>query len=761
MNAPERPDAFKTGDLKVVGTRPVRPDGNDKVTGKAVFGPDFKAANMLQGALLRSPHAHARIRSIDIRKAEALPGVKAVVTREDFPTLEDILMNVGETAGSVLDLSQNVIAREKVFYDGHVVAGVAATSEAVAREALALIEVDYEVLPHVIGIEDAFRPDAPVLHDTVFTRGLDEKPEQPSNVPLRMRQAKGDVEIALGDAAATVSGHYSMLPVHQGYIEPHACVASWKADGKVDIWCSSQGAFNVRGLTSAILGIPTGTIRVMPLEIGGGFGGKTTVYLEPLAVVLSRKAGRPVRLTMSRTDIFRASGPAPGAVLDVRLGATAEGTLTAAEVEFKYSSGAFSGYEVFLGISSAIGHYNIQNYVVTGWGVLSNMPKHAAYRAPGAPQVNFAVESAMNELAEKLGMDPLELRLKNAIRPGETSMSGTPHGEIALVECLEAARDHPHYSEPLGPNQGRGVACGYWGNHGGPSTASVAVAEDGSILVVEGNPDIGGSRASMALMAAETFGVDYGQVSVTIADTSSIGFSGVTGGSRTTFATGKAVVEASRAVVEILCDRAAKLWNVDRAQVEWRDGEAICGAGEKAGETLSLARIAAKADNTGGPISAEASVNPLDHLPGYAVHICDAEVDRETGHTRILRYTTVQDVGRAIHPDYVEGQMQGGAVQGIGWALNEAFVYDANGRLDNPGFLDYRMPVASDLPMIETVMIERPNPAHPYGVKGVGEVPIVPPLAAVAAAVSEATGVRMRDLPITPDRVHAVLHPDG
>ena len=754
MNAPEKQQAFR-----LVGTRPVRPDGVDKVTGKAVFGPDFKTANMLEGAVLRSPHPHARIRSIDTKKAEALQGVKAVVTGADFPTLEDLMMKMGESIGNAPDLSQNCMAKDKVFYEGHAVAAVAATSQAIAEQAAKLIEIDYEVLPFVIGIEEASAEGAPLLHEKMVARGLDEGETAPPNTSFKMTYAHGDPAKALENAAAVVTGHYTLMPVHQGYLEPHAAVASWKADGKIDIWCSSQGAFNVRALTATLLGLEIGHVRVMPLEIGGGFGGKTTIYLEPVAALLSKMSGRPVRLTMDRDDVFRATGPAPGAIIDVRMGAAKDGTLVGTIIEFRYSGGAFSGVDVHAGLMSAIGHYRFADFDVTGWEVLSNMPNHAAYRAPGAPQINFAVESALDELAEKLGLDPLDMRLTNAVKPGDMTMNGTPYGEIGLIECLEAAKAHPHYSAPIGPNQSRGVGCGYWGNFGGASTASVAIAEDGSVMVIEGNPDIGGSRASMAIMAAETLGVEYENVSVTIADTSSVGYSMLTGGSRTTFATGKAVVEAAQAVIEILRDRAAKMWDVGLEEVQWTDGEAVCMSGANAGERFSLKEISAKSGASGGPISAEASVNPQDHLPAFGVHICDIELDSETGHVSIVRYTAVQDVGRAIHPDYVEGQMQGGAVQGIGWALNEAYIYGANGKLDNPGFLDYRMPVASDLPMIDTVMVEKPNPAHPYGVKGVGEVPIVPPLSAVGNAVSRGAGVRIHNLPMTPDRIYAALNP--
>jgi CO/xanthine dehydrogenase Mo-binding subunit len=748
MNAPTEKQQFR-----LVGTRPVRPDGVEKVTGKAIYGPDYVAPNMLQGAVLRSPHPHARIHGIDTKKAEALPGVKAVVTGSDFPSMELRLIAGAEGALNLKYVTQKCMAQGKAFYEGQAVAAVAATSHAIAEQALKLIEVDYEVLPHVIDIADAFRADAPVLHDDIFTQGLAEQPSKPSNASMCFTIKRGDAGRAMAGAAAVFSGRFTLQPVHQGYIEPHACVAQWNTDGQGQVWCSSQGQFAIRSMTAGILGISVANVRVYPLEIGGGFGGKTTVYLEPVAMLLSKKSGRPVRLAMRREEVFRSTGPAPGAVIDIKLGAAADGTLVGADIELKYNGGAFPGAnEVYSGVATALGHYRVPDATVIGWNVLSNVPTMHAYRAPGAPQINFAVENAMDALAQELGIDPIDLRLKNIVRPGELGASGVPFGAIGYAEALEAAKAHPHYAAPLGPKQGRGVACGAWGNYGGPSTAAVSVGEDGSVLVIEGSPDIGGSRASMAIMAAETLGVPFESVRVTIADTSSIGFSMLTGGSRTTFATGKAVVQATEKVIAILKDRAAKLLGVPVPEVEWADGAAMHGD-----LRMTLAQIAGKSGTTGGPISAEAMVDPHDFLPGFGVHICDTEVDGETGHVLVKRYTVVQDVGRAIHADYVEGQMQGGAVQGIGWALNEAYVYTAGGKLDNAGFLDYRMPVASDMPMIDTVMVEVPNPAHPYGVKGVGEVPIVPPLAAVGNAVSAATGIRMHDLPITPDRVYGLL----
>ena len=761
MNAPENQRAFSPSQFKVIGTRPVRPDGIDKVTGKAVYGPDFKLAGMLHGATVRSPHAHARIVAIDASKALALPGVKAVVTGADFLAQKSEEVSNGEGEGNLKYIALGCMAQEKALFVGHAVAAIAATSRPIADAAAALVEVTYEVLPHVIDIMDAVADGAPLLHEDMFTSGVDPKPEKPSNAAMCFTIARGDAGAALAGAAVTVGGRFTTPPVHQGYLEPQACVATWNADGQGQMWCSSQGQFDVRNYTAGILHMPVSDLRVYPLEIGGGFGGKTTVYLEPVAMLLSRKSGRPVRLSMSREEVFCASGPAPGSVIDVKLGADGDGNFVALEMEFWSHAGAFPGSATHASAMTALGAYRTENAHVRGWDVCSNIPSTHAYRAPGAPPIVFALEACVDDVARQLGIDAIDLRLKNACRPGDPGPMRIPHGAIGYVECLEAAKAHPHWSAPLGPNQGRGIAGAFWGNYGGPSTAAVALGADGSVMVTTGNPDIGGSRASMAIMAAETLGVPYESVRVSIADTASLGYSMLTGGSRTTFATGKAVVEACRKIITTLSERAAHLFGVAAGEVEWRDGAAHCLAGDRSGESLSIAAVSGKFMQFSGAVSAEATVNPQDYLPGFTVQICDAEVDPETGHISIVRYTAIQDVGRAIHPDYVEGQLQGGAVQGIGWALNEAYIYDSQGRMENAGFLDYRMPVCSDLPMIDTVLVEKPNPAHPYGVKGVGESPIVTPLAAVANAVCDATGMRFHDLPLSPDRVWSALQAAG
>jgi CO/xanthine dehydrogenase Mo-binding subunit len=360
----------------------------------------------------------------------------------------------------------------------------------------------------------------------------------------------------------------------------------------------------------------------------------------------------------------------------------------------------------------------------------------------------------IDELCNQLGLDPIEVRLKNAAKEGTKASYGPRFQRIGLVETLEAAKAHPHYAAPLKPGQGRGISCGFWFNFGGETSVSLALSEDGSAQVMVGTPDIGGSRASLAMMCAEVLGVAAEKVRPSIVDTTAIAFNDVTGGSRVTFATGMAVVQAAEDAVRIMRERAAKIWDIDVDNVVWRDGAAQEATGNR---SLTITQIAEKAAKTGGQIMGHASINAAGAGPSLTTHLCDLEVDRETGKITILRYTTFQDAGKAVHPSYVEGQMQGGAVQGIGWALNEEYIHDEQGRLLNPGFLDYRMPVASDLPMIDAVIIEVPNPNHPFGVRGVGEAPIVPPLAVIANAIFDATGVRMRDLPFSPPRVLAAL----
>jgi CO/xanthine dehydrogenase Mo-binding subunit len=741
---------------KWIGKRTPRPDGADKVTGRAAFGADFSQPGMLVGKVLRSPHPHARIKSINLEKAAALPGVKAVMTSKDlveFHWDKPAILGIQDLRFN----SRNVMARDKALYAGHAVAAVAATSASIASRALKLIEVDYEVLPWVIDVDEAMQPGAPILHQHMHA-AAPKGPATTSNVAGKLEHTLGNIEAGFAAAEVVVERSFKTKPVHQGYIEPHACLVSVNKDGQVTIWSSSQGHFMVRDMTGQLTGTKLSDIRAIPAEIGGGFGGKTIVYLEPLALVLAKKSGRPVKMVMSREEVFRATGPTSGSSSTVKIGATKDGKITAVKATYNLQAGAFPGSPIRGAVGCALSPYDIANVQITGYDVVTNRPKVAAYRAPGAPIGAFSMESTLDELARALKMDPLVLRQKNAAKEGTKSAYGPTFRRIGYEETLQAALDHPHYKTPLGPNQGRGVASGFWFNAGGESSAQVYVNEDGTVVVVTGHPDIGGSRASMVNIVAELLGIDYRQVQALIGDTSSVGFSALTGGSRVTFAAAMVVTKATEQVIQSLRERAAKIWKIDVEAVAWENGEAR-PAGSNAGEfpPLSLRELAAKASATGGPINARSSLNTEGAAGGFATQICDVEVDRETGKVQVIRYTAVQDAGRAIHPSYVEGQIQGGVVQGIGWALNEECIFSAKGLLDNPGFLDYRMPVASDLPMIDSVVIEVPNDKHPQGVRGVAEVPIVPALAAVANAIRDATGLRLTELPMSPPKVLAAL----
>jgi CO/xanthine dehydrogenase Mo-binding subunit len=740
--------------FKYIGTRPIRHDGVDKVTGRANYGADLTLPGMLHGAVLRSPHAHARIVSIDTSAAEAVAGIKAIVTGKDFPETTAKLA-LGEAAIDLHDIADNVIARTKVLYGGHAVAAVAATNPDAAREALSKINVVYDVLKPVLTVDQATAPNAPILHDAMVTKGVKDA-KGPTNVAARMELKRGDVEKGFAEADVVVEREYRTPTVHQGYIEPHACVARFGEDGRAVVWCSTQGPFAVRDQVAAIVGIDPALVKVIPSEIGGGFGGKIVVYLEPLAVALSRKAQRPVKMVMSRDEVFKASGPTSGTKIRVKIGAKRDGTVTAASASLYYEAGAYRGSPAGAGMACAYAPYKFPNFFIEAFDVVVNKPKVAAYRAPGSPMASFAVESTLDEIARELRLDAVDLRLKNAAAEGDHAPYGPAYGPIGVKTILDAVKNHPHWSAPLGRNQGRGLALGFWFNGGMNSSATVLLNPDGSAAVITGNPDIGGTRAAQALMVSEELGIPVERVRPIVADTDTSGMTDVTGGSRVCYATGMAVINAARDVREQLRARAAKIWDVGVESIKWEDGQAIPPPGvEKAPHPLGVADIGAKMAHTGGPIVGRASLYAPMAGPGFGAHICDLEVDPETGRTTILRYTAFQDVGKAVHPSYVEGQIQGGAAQGIGWALNEEYVYNPSGLMENAGFLDYRMPVASDLPMIETVLIEVANPLHPYGVRGVGEVPIVPPLAAVANAVRQATGIRFTELPLSPPRVLA------
>lgn len=736
----------------VLGTRPIRHDGVDKVTGRALYGADVQMAGLLHGRVLRSPHAHARIRRIDVSKALALPGVEAVVTSADFPDPGNKIAELGEGAINLAHLSSNCLARGKVLYKGQAVAAVAASTAHLAEEALKLIAVDYEPLPPVVDVRAAMRDDAPLLLEDLVTESLGKPTGKHSNVAKHLRFQLGDVEKGFAAAAVVVEREFHTATVHQGYIEPHNATALWSADGNLTIWCSTQGAFTVRAQVAELLRLPVARVKVVPMEIGGGFGGKIRVYLEPVAAALSKKTGRPVKITMSRSDVFEGTGPTPGSYIKVKLGADKDGRLVAGQAYLAYEAGAFPGSPVGPGCMCIFACYDIPNVLIDGYDVVVNKPATSAYRAPGATNAAFASETLVDEICERLKIDPLDFRIKNGAKEGTRRADGPVFPRVGMIETAQAAKAHPHYQAPLGgPHRGRGVASGFWFNVGLKSSATASVNADGTVSLVEGSTDIGGTRTSVAMQLAEALGIRAEDVKPVVADTDMVGYTDVTGGSRVTFATGWAAYEAAQDVKRQMIARAAQVWDVPAEQVAYEHGTLVCKSDPS--RRFTFAELAAKLHATGGTIVGRASVDPQGVGGGFATHVVDVEVDPETGKVTVLRYTAVQDVGKAVHPSYVEGQMQGGVVQGIGWGLNEEYVYNERGEMTNASFLDYRMPTALDLPMIDTVMVEVANPGHPYGVRGVGEVPIVPPPAALANAIYRAIGVRMNVLPMSPGRV--------
>jgi len=737
-------------EYKVVGTRPVRPDGADKVTGRAAYGADVHLAGLLYGAVLRSPHAHARIRRIDTRGAEALEGVRAVITAADFPPADaGRIIDLGEGQQTVAEVRGNMLASGKALYKGHAVAAVAAVNRHVAEEALGLIEVDYEPLPAVLTALEAMREDAPILHETLTRKELGTDTGEVSNVAEHFRFELGDLEQGLAEADVVVEREFDTATVHQGYIEPQNATALWNQDGRIHVWSSTQGAFVVRDTVAAALNVPVSRVKATPMEIGGGFGGKIRVYLEPVAALLSRKSGRPVKIVMSRQEVFEGTGPTPGSHIRVKVGARRDGRISAAYAFLAYEAGAYPGSMADCGAMCIFSPYDIANLRVDGYNIVVNKPSTAAYRAPGATNAAFAGESVMDEVAERLGMDPIDFRLRNAAHEGTRRADGPKFRRIGCVEVLEAMKNHPHYAAPLeGPNRGRGVAVGFWFNVGLASACTIGVNADGTVNLVEGSTDIGGTRASIAMQAAEVLGLRAEDVHPVVVDTDSIAYTAVTGGSRTTFATGWAAYEAAHDVLRQMKERAARLLETEPECVEYQDG--VFRSGES---RMTFAEVAARLNETGGPVTGRAGVNPRGAGGSYAGAIADVEVDPETGRVSILRFTSVQDAGKAIHPAYVEGQMQGGSAQGIGWALNEEYFLSPGGAMQNSSFLDYRMPTSLDLPMIETVIVEVPNPGHPFGVRGVGEANIVPPPGAIANAIYRAAGVRLSRLPMKPETV--------
>jgi len=745
-------------EFKVIGTRPIRHDGYDKVTGRAQYGADIKLPGLVFGAVLRSPYAHAVIKNIDTSEAEKTPGVLAVMTAKDLPRLEEIMRATSEEAGSEKHLSENVLAYKKVMYKGHAVAALAAGDLNTAQEALKKIKVDYIVLEPVINVDQAMKKNAPIILENFEGEHLGEKVKD-TNIALHERHDFGDIDKGFAESDIVVEKEVNMQTVHQGYIEPQNATAIWDEEDRVKIWTSTQGAFAVRDSVATVLGLDVSRIRVTPMEIGGGFGGKIPIYLEPLAAVLSKKSRRPVKLIMSRTDVFESTGPAPGGKVKVKLGIDSSGKILAAYADIRLEAGGFP--EAFIDAASkcVFSCYDIPSTRIDGYDVIVNKPSSAPYRAPSSPQVTFAMESLVDEICKENGFDPIEFRLKNVARKGTRTAIGPLYTRIGLEECLEAAKKSDHWNTQLdkygspGKKRGRGIASGYWFNIGFKSHVNLALNTDGTVGLTEGSTDIGGTRAAISMQAAEVLGIPAEDVRPTVVDTDSIGYTDVTGGSRTCYATGYAAYLASQKLIQEIINRAALKWDIGEKEIIYENGIIR----SKTDSELNMTIKEFAGNSPGGPVTANASVDLEEAGGGFGVHIADIEIDENTGKTDVIRYTAIQDCGKAIHPSYVEGQLQGGAAQGIGWALNEEYYMNSDGIMENSSYLDYRMPISLDLPMIDTILVEVPSEEHPFGVRGVGETPIVPPVPTIANAINDALGIRMISTPMKPSSIIEAL----
>ncbi|MDO8750742.1 MAG: xanthine dehydrogenase family protein molybdopterin-binding subunit [Dehalococcoidia bacterium] len=732
----------------VIGKSVPRNDGLDKVTGKTVYSADVHLPGMVHGKILRSPYAHARILRIDTSKAQALDGVRAVVTSQDVP------IQGGQKRPS--NTRHVVFAQGKALYFGQPVAAVAATTPEVAEAAIALIQVEYEALPVVSDVLDAIKPDAALLHPDLHTEGLAGRDPAPSNIALRVEFNRGDTSAGFEDADVVIEKTFRTQTIHQGYLEPRAAVAEVGSDGRMTVWGSTQGSFIARQLLSEILELPLGKIRVVPMEVGGGFGGKNSLVAAPICAVLAQKARCPVKLVLSRAEDLTSGRPAPGAVVNLKLGATREGHLTAVSGSVMYNSGAFPQLLGADGIITGLGHYRIPNLRFDGYSVVTNRPPVGAFRAPGAPQTTFAMESAMDMLAEALSLDPIELRLRNIVKEGDPMPTDLPFPRLGFMETLKATANHPRYqSKRQGKNVGRGVACGFWMGGVGSSAAHVNLNADGSVALVVGSVDLTGTRTTLAQIAAEALGIPYESVSVVIADTDTAPYSDITAGSRTTHQMGAAVYRACQDAKAQLVQRASARLRADPSEIEMVDGKLrVKSAPEKQVTLAELAR--ASITSSEGAITGRGAIGVPSRIPTFSVHVVDLEVDPETGKTRVLDYLVAQDAGLAVNPDLVQGQMQGAVAQGIGWALSEEYFYD-NGIVRNTTLLDYRQPTSLDVPFVSTLIVEVPSPTSVYGIKGIAEAPLVPAMAAIANAINDAVGVRLTVLPMTPESVFRAL----
>jgi CO/xanthine dehydrogenase Mo-binding subunit len=750
--------------------RPVRRvDGGEKVAGLTRFAADVMVSGMVHARLVTSPHPHARIVSIDTSAARGVPGIVGVFTGHDLPLAKP----------DPSSRTKAPLALDEVFFNGHPVVAVVAETEAIAEDAAELVTVEWEELTAVIDPLEAMQPDALRVgpdeggdgEEELSMHGAEAKPGEDteykaSNVATTSHLERGDVEAGLREADVVVERTYTTSMVHQGYLEPRAAVASVDALGHVTVWTSTQALFFTRTSVAEALGLPETRVRVIAMPVGGGFGGKF-VLLEPLAAALAVAVRRPVSVVMTRNEEFLATTPAPQSRFEVTLGAKHDGALTALRARVVFDAGAWSGVPLSIACLLLAGYYRFRTFDVRGIEVRTHKPGSGAYRAPGAPQATFAIESAMSEMAERLGLDPLAFRLQNAVAGGDTTPSGQPWPRIGLRECLEAVRrvreDWRHGVPGPAANgrgsadlvRGVGVAVGGWMGGVEPASAVCRVNGDGSVSVVVGSVDLSGTNTGLTQIAAEAFGAALEQVQVVNADTESAPYAGATGGSKITYTVGAAVKAAAEDARRQVLAIAASHLEASVDDLELVDGHVrVRGVPDRAIAIAKLARMAMEFGGKYEPIFGRGASATTARAPGFAVHLSVVEVDRATGAVRIVRHVVAQDVGRAVNPAAVEGQIRGAIAQGVGWGLLEHMHYDESGRLLSGTLMDYALPKPTQMPLdVEVILIEVPSENGPFGVRGVGEPPVVAGGAAIANAIAAATGVRFTAMPVTTEAI--------
>jgi len=758
-----------TRDVKGVGVSIPRPDGPEKVTGRVQYVADIPAKGLLHAKLLRSPHAHAKIVSIDTSAAKALPGVRAVLTAKDIPHLKK----------KAPTRAHAVLAIDRAVFMGQPVAAVAADELAIAEEALDLIKVDYQVLPASIDPLKAMQPGAPPVADagteadtsealahSAVAIAKSEAPAKAVNISQQARLQRGDPAKGFAESDHVLEKTYRVPMVHQGYLEAHAVLAEWDRNGLLTLWASTQGSFNTRSEVADVLGIPENRIRVIPVECGGGFGGKIRALCEPITAVLAQVTRRPVRYVMTRREELEAGTPAPQVIIKLKTGVKRDGTLMALDAETVIDSGAFSGAVLAVSAVFLGSMYKWPSFDIRGFEVLTHKPSVAAYRAPVAPQTIFAIESHMEQIARDLDLDSVEFRMRHLIQEGDPMVNGQPWQNNGAKQVLSRIAEHPHWKTRKqwvaagknGKRRGVGLALGGWLGGLQPTGATVRLNPDGSLAVLTGQVDIAGTNISLAQIAASAYGVDTDLVRITTGDTDTAPVTGLSAGSKTIYTVGAAVLQAAEDARRQTFEIAAKELEASVHDLELVDGKVtVRGMPDKG---ITLATIGKKGNlymSKTPPVLGKANPAFSQQAPGFAAQLARLEVDPDTGEVTLNDFVVVQDVGKAINPIGVEGQMQGGAVQSLGMALTEGLIFDDSGRLTNPSLLDYRKLTAADLPSLETIIVEVPAPAGPFGARGVGEPPIIPAPAAVANALQDATGARLTELPLSPERIALAL----